>query len=96
MGMRVDNDGNLWPSAADGVHCIAPDGKLMGKILVPEKVSNICFGGRDRHRLFITASTSAYTIQAGSPPLRNITTLSTCLISACYPDRYFTGQFLRI
>lgn len=61
-GMRVDTDGNLWSSAADGVHCIAPDGRLLGKILVPEVVSNICFGGRAKHRLFITATTSLYSV----------------------------------
>lgn len=61
-GIRVDSDGNLWSSAADGVHCIAPDGHLMGKILVPELVSNICFGGRAKHVLYITATTSIYKI----------------------------------
>ena len=61
-GIRVDTDGNLWSSAADGVHCIAPDGRLLGKILVPELVSNICFGGRAKHRLFITATTSLYSV----------------------------------
>ncbi len=61
-GMRVDTDGNLWSSARDGVHCIAPDGHLMGKILVPQTVSNLCFGGRGKHQLFITATTSVYAI----------------------------------
>ena len=61
-GIRVDTEGNLWSSAGDGVHCIAPDGHLMGRILVPEVVSNICFGGRAKHQLFITASTSLYAI----------------------------------
>lgn len=61
-GLRLDTDGNIWSSAADGVHCIAPDGALMGKILVPELVSNVCFGGRGKHRLFITATTSVYSI----------------------------------
>lgn len=61
-GIRVDSDGNLWSSASDGVHCIAPDGHLMGKILIPETVSNICFGGRAKHRLFITATTSIYSV----------------------------------
>lgn len=61
-GMRVDTDGNLWSSAADGIHCIAPDGHLMGKILVPEMVSNLCFGGRVKHRVYITATTSLYAI----------------------------------
>lgn len=61
-GMRIDTDGNLWSSAADGVHCINPDGQLLGKILVPETVSNLCFGGRGKHRLFITATTSVYAV----------------------------------
>lgn len=61
-GMRVDSDGNLWSSARDGVHCIAPDGTLLGKVLVPETVSNICFGGRAKHQLFITATTSVYSV----------------------------------
>jgi gluconolactonase len=61
-GLRVDSDGNLWSSAGDGVHCIAPDGHLMGRILVPETVSNICFGGRAKNRLFITATTSLYSV----------------------------------
>jgi len=61
-GFRIDTDGNLWSSAADGVHCIAPDGHLMGKILVPELVSNICFGGRAKHELYITATSSIYKV----------------------------------
>ena len=61
-GMRLDSDGNLWSSAADGVHCISPDGALLGKILTPELVSNLCFGGRAKHQLFITATTSAYSV----------------------------------
>ena len=60
--MRVDTDGNLWSSAGDGVHCIAPDGTLLGKVLVPEGVSNICFGGRAKHQVFITATTSVYSV----------------------------------
>ncbi len=61
-GFRLDTDGNLWSSAADGVHCISPEGVLLGKILVPELVSNVCFGGRAKHQLFITATTSVYAI----------------------------------
>ena len=61
-GFRADSDGNLWSSAADGVHCIDPDGALLGKILVSEQVTNICFGGRAKHRLFITATTSVYSV----------------------------------
>lgn len=61
-GIRVDTDGNIWSSAADGVHCLDPNGKLLGKIFVPELVSNICFGGRSKHQLFITATTSLYRV----------------------------------
>lgn len=61
-GMRIDTEGNLWSSAADGVHCFAPDGTLLGKILVPETVSNLCFGGPDGHRMYITATTSVYRV----------------------------------
>ena len=61
-GFRLDSDGNIWTSAADGVHCIAPDGRLLGKILVPELVSNVCFGGRAKHELYITATTSLYRV----------------------------------
>jgi len=61
-GIRVDSDGNLWSSAADGVHCIAPDGRLMGRVKVPELVSNLCFGGRAKHELYITATTSLYRV----------------------------------
>jgi gluconolactonase len=61
-GMRVDTEGNVWSSAADGVHCFAPDGKLLGKILVPQTVANLTFGGPRRNRLFIAATTSLYSI----------------------------------
>jgi gluconolactonase len=61
-GIRVDIFGNLWSSAADGVHCFAPDGVLLGKVLVPQVVSNLCFGGPRKNRLFITATTSVYAI----------------------------------
>lgn len=61
-GFRVDTDGNVWSSAADGVHCIDPGGTLVGKILVPEVVSNVCFGGRAKHQMFITATTGVYMI----------------------------------
>jgi len=61
-GFRVDTDGNIWTSAGDGVHCYAPDGVLLGKIHVPEAVSNLTFGGPRRNRLFITASSSLYAI----------------------------------
>ena len=61
-GIRTDTFGNLWSSAADGIHCFGPDGALLGKIKVPEVVSNLCFGGPRRNRLFITATSSVYAV----------------------------------
>jgi gluconolactonase len=61
-GLCVDEDGNLWSSAGDGVHCIDPDGRLLGKVLVPHRVSNLTFGGACRNRLFIGGSHTLYAI----------------------------------
>jgi len=59
-GFRVDAKGNLWTSAADGVHCYDPDGTLLGKIHLPEVVANVEFGGIKRNRLYICATTSLF------------------------------------
>jgi gluconolactonase len=59
-GFRIDQDGRIWTSAFDGVHCYLPDGNLIGKILIPEIVGNVCFGGAKRNRLFICGTTSLY------------------------------------
>jgi gluconolactonase len=67
-GVRVDVDGNVWTSAgwagsgSDGVHCLSSGGELLGRILLPEVCANLCFGGPDRNRLFMTASTSLYSV----------------------------------
>jgi gluconolactonase len=59
-GFRVDTQGNLWTSSADAVLVFAADGTLLGRIPVPEVISNLCFGGADGTDLFITATTSLY------------------------------------
>lgn len=61
-GFRLDTAGNVWTSAGAGVNCYAPTGDLLGRISLPEKVSNLTFGGPYRNRLFITATTSAYSL----------------------------------
>jgi len=61
-GFRFDVDGNLWTSAGDGVHCFAPDGTLIGKILTPERVANLTFGGPKGNRLYIAATSSIYAV----------------------------------
>ena len=67
-GFRVDVDGNVWSSAGwagaaeDGVHVFAPDGDKIGAIHMPETISNVCFGGENRNRLFMTGSQSVYSL----------------------------------
>ena len=67
-GMRTDRDGNLWSSVGwagletDGVHCLTPDGELIGRIVLPEPCSNLCFGGIKKNRLFMTCSQSLYSL----------------------------------
>lgn len=67
-GIRCDMDGNLWAASgfggpmSNGVRVFAPDGTPIGMIHLPEPVANLCFGGRKRNRLFITASQSLYAL----------------------------------
>ena len=61
-GFRVDSAGRIWTSTEEGVHCYEPDGTLIGKILIPEIVANVTFGGPKRNRLFICGTTSLYSI----------------------------------
>ena len=59
-GFRFDRQGRLWTSAPGGVACYAPDGTLIGRIRIPEIVTNVTFGGPKRNRLFICGQTSLY------------------------------------
>ena len=67
-GIRCDEDGNVWAGMGwvgdgyDGVHVFAPDGTRIGMIRMPEIISNVCFGGSKRNRLFMTGSTSLYSV----------------------------------
>ncbi|MFP4432281.1 MAG: SMP-30/gluconolactonase/LRE family protein [Spirochaetota bacterium] len=61
-GFRIDSVGNLWSSAGDGVSCFSPEGELLGKIVLPETVTNLEFGGPERNRLFITGATALYAV----------------------------------
>ena len=64
-GFRVDELGNVWTSARDGVQCYSPAGKLLGKILIPEQATaNLVFGDRDGRRIYICGDTSLYSVRA--------------------------------
>ncbi|HET9148166.1 MAG TPA: SMP-30/gluconolactonase/LRE family protein [Acetobacteraceae bacterium] len=66
-GFRIDEDGNVWTScgSGNGVAVFGPDGTPFGKIDFPEMVSNLCFGGPRRNRIFVTATTSVYALYVG-------------------------------
>jgi gluconolactonase len=66
-GIRCDTAGNVWAGFSggedqDGVAVFAPDGKLIGRVLLPERCANLCFGGAKRNRLFMAASQSIYSL----------------------------------
>jgi gluconolactonase len=67
-GFRVDIDGNLWcgwgmgEDGLDGVHVFNAEGRLIGRVDLPERCANLCFGATYRNRLFIAASTSVYAV----------------------------------
>jgi gluconolactonase len=61
-GFRVDTEGRIWTSAGEAIHCYQADGELIGRVVMPERVSNLVFGGYKRNRLFITATSSLYSL----------------------------------
>ena len=61
-GFRIDKDDRLWTSSAEGVQCFNKAGVMIGRVRVPEMVSNVAFGGLRRNRLFICATTSLYSV----------------------------------
>jgi gluconolactonase len=61
-GMRFDTEGRLWAATDDGVHCLATDGTLIGKVKIPEICSNVVFGGAKRNVLYVTATNSLYAV----------------------------------
>ncbi|MEM0990986.1 MAG: SMP-30/gluconolactonase/LRE family protein [Pseudomonadota bacterium] len=73
---RVDNDGNLWcgwgmgDPALDGVMIFNADGHPIGRIALPERCANLCFGGRANSRLFMAASQSVYALYVNVPGVK--------------------------
>jgi gluconolactonase len=62
-GFRLDVEGRVWTSTAEGVHVYDSDGTLIGKVFVPEVVANVEFGGAKLNHLFICGTTSLYTVK---------------------------------
>jgi len=61
-GFRCISEGNLWCGAGDRVHVVSPGGDLLGKIVLPGSVQNLCFGGGHRSRLFLCASGTLFAL----------------------------------
>ncbi|MET4783259.1 SMP-30/gluconolactonase/LRE family protein [Glaciihabitans sp. UYNi722] len=62
-GFRVDVDGRVWTSAGEAVEVYSPAGERLLTIAVPERVANVCFGGKGGRDLYVTASSSLYVIR---------------------------------
>ena len=62
-GMRLDENGNVYVGALDGIHVLNPQGKLIGKILMPKQTANLSFGGRDNNSLFIGSTDTLWAIK---------------------------------
>jgi len=72
-GMRCDVQGNVWISSNagrnvgySGVTVWNAEGKLLGRIRIPEVVANLTFGGPKRNRLFMAGSQSLYAVYVGT------------------------------
>ncbi|MEV4896201.1 SMP-30/gluconolactonase/LRE family protein [Nonomuraea sp. NPDC050547] len=64
-GLRLDDTGRVWAACGKAVNCYDPDGTLLGRLKFPEQVANLVFGGPKRNRLFVTATSSLYSILSG-------------------------------
>jgi gluconolactonase len=65
-GIRVDAAGNIWAGTGSGVSCFDPDGVELLRIALPERASNLTFGGPQHDVLYITATTSLYSVRTSA------------------------------
>ncbi len=62
-GMTIDSEGNVYLTTRGAVQVFDRNGKPLEAIPVPESPSNVCFGGKDKQTLFITARTGLYAVK---------------------------------
>ena len=65
-GMKVDKEGNLYVSAPGGLWILNKEGKLLGKIVTPERPANMAWGDEDGKTLYMTAHTSLYKLRVNT------------------------------
>lgn len=75
-GMRLDIHGNIYVGALDGIQVFNPQGKMIGKILMPKETANLTFGGRDNNILFICSSDSIWAIKLNTKGAEKIPEIS--------------------
>jgi gluconolactonase len=66
-GIKVDRQGNVYAAGPEGIYVLAPDGRHLGTLTLPEHVANFAWGDDDLHTLYITASTGLYRVRVGVP-----------------------------
>ena len=69
-GIRFDSAGRLWTATHEGVRIYSPELELLGKLHLPETTANLCFGGPKGNQLFLTATTSVYTLRVNTTGAR--------------------------
>jgi gluconolactonase len=67
-GMKCDAEGNVWVTAPGGLWVYRPDGRLLGKVAIPELAANLAWGGSDWRTLFVCATTSVYAVETRIGP----------------------------
>jgi gluconolactonase len=76
-GMRLDTEGNLYVGALDGIQVFNPDGKLIGKMLLPRQTANMCFGGKDNNILFICSSDAVWAVRLNAKGAKPVPVLNS-------------------
>ena len=66
-GMKVDREGNVYCTGPGGIHVIGPDGKLLGRIRIPDHCTNMAWGDADWRSLYITTYASVFRTRVNLP-----------------------------
>ncbi len=66
-GMKVDRQGNIYCTGPGGIWVIQPDGKCLGRLVLPELPANLAWGGPDWKTAYVTARTSIYRLRLNIP-----------------------------
>jgi gluconolactonase len=66
-GMKVDVEGNVYCTGPGGVHVIAPDGRLLGRLKIHGHCTNMAFGDDDWRSLYVTTFNAVYRTRVKVP-----------------------------